>query len=216
MFARLLDITESREEKRAARLKKDFKRIFPADKQHLRWSHFRNEGGDRMLTIVRDEFFPFMRTNLQQHPLGRYLKDANCLIPSGNLLSRAVAAIEELPLTEGDAKGDIYEHLLSASSPPPASPGSSAPRATSSPPWWKCSIPKPTDTVCDPACGTGGFLISVMLYLYEKYSTPPWWRPMRRETNTTPATCSNPTSATSAAACSMASISTSPCSAPRP
>jgi type I restriction enzyme M protein len=31
--------------------------------------------------------------------------------------------------------------------------------------------PKPTDTVCDPACGTGGFLISVMLYLYEKYST---------------------------------------------
>ena len=112
MFARLLDITESRNEKRAGRLKKDFKRLFPEDKQHIRWSHFRNEGGDRMLAIVRDEFFPFMRTNLQQHPLGRYLKDANCLIPSGNLLSRAVAAIEELPLTEGDAKGDIYEHFL--------------------------------------------------------------------------------------------------------
>jgi hypothetical protein len=112
MFARLLDISESREEKRAVRLKKDFKRTFPADKQHLRWSHFSHEGGDRMLKIVRDEFFPFMRTNLQQHPLGRYLKDANCLIPSGNLLSRAVAAIDELPLTEGDAKGDIYEHLL--------------------------------------------------------------------------------------------------------
>lgn len=71
MFARLLDITESREEKRSARLKKDFKRTFPAEKQHLRWSHLRNEGGDRMLTIVRDEFFPCMRTNLQQHPLGR-------------------------------------------------------------------------------------------------------------------------------------------------
>ncbi|MEY4243145.1 MAG: hypothetical protein RLZZ245_730 [Verrucomicrobiota bacterium] len=87
MFARLLDITESRNEKRAGRLKKDFKRLFPEDKQHIRWSHFRNEGGDRMLTIVRDEFFPFMRTNLQQHPLGRYLKDANCLIPPGNLPS---------------------------------------------------------------------------------------------------------------------------------
>jgi type I restriction enzyme M protein len=74
MFARLLDITESREEKRGARLKKDFKRIFPADKQHLRWSHSRNHGGDRMLAIVRDEFFPFMRTNLQQHPLGRSLR----------------------------------------------------------------------------------------------------------------------------------------------
>lgn len=33
----------------------DFKRLFPANKQHIRWSHFRNEGGDRMLTIVRDE-----------------------------------------------------------------------------------------------------------------------------------------------------------------
>ena len=65
------------------------------------WIHLL--GGDDMLKVVRDEFFPFMRTNLQQHPLGRYLKDANCLIPSGNLLSRAVAAIEELPLTEGDA-----------------------------------------------------------------------------------------------------------------
>ena len=106
MFARLLDITESRNEKRAGRLKKDFKRLFPADKQHIRWSYFRNEGGDRMLSIVRDEFFPFMRTNLQQHPLGRYLKDANCLIPSGNLLSRAVAAIEELPLTEGEDQED--------------------------------------------------------------------------------------------------------------
>jgi type I restriction enzyme M protein len=40
MFARLLDITESREEKRSARLKKDFKRLFPADKQHLRWVPF--------------------------------------------------------------------------------------------------------------------------------------------------------------------------------
>lgn len=73
MFARLLDITESRNEKRAGPLKKNFKRLFPENKQHIRWSHFRNEGGDRMLSIVRDEFFPFMRTNLQEHPLGRYL-----------------------------------------------------------------------------------------------------------------------------------------------
>jgi type I restriction enzyme M protein len=64
MFARLLDISESREEKRASRLKKDFTPLFPENKQHIRWSHFRNEGGDRMLAIVRDEFFPVMRGNL--------------------------------------------------------------------------------------------------------------------------------------------------------
>ncbi|MCB1133343.1 MAG: SAM-dependent DNA methyltransferase, partial [Verrucomicrobiae bacterium] len=54
MFARLLDLSESRNEKRAARLKKDHKPVFPKSKQHLRWSHFKNEGGDQMLKIVRD------------------------------------------------------------------------------------------------------------------------------------------------------------------
>lgn len=170
MFARLLDINESRNEKRAGRLKKDFTRIFPEDKQRLRWSHFRNEGGDNMLKIVRDEFFPFMRTNLQQHPLGRYLKDANCLIPSGNLLSRAVAAVEEFPLTEGDIKGDLYEYLLGKLATAGIAGQFRSPRHIIRA-MVEMLDPKPTDTICDPACGTGGFLISVMLYLFEKYST---------------------------------------------
>jgi hypothetical protein len=29
-----------------------FKRIIPADKQHLRWFQFRNEGGDRILNLA--------------------------------------------------------------------------------------------------------------------------------------------------------------------
>jgi type I restriction enzyme M protein len=32
--------------------------------------------------------------------------------------------------------------------------------------------PKPTDLVGDPACGTGGFLVAVMQYLLEKYTSP--------------------------------------------
>jgi|GEM_PF-2563586 len=56
-----------------------------------------------MLRVVRDEFFPFLRTEIQQHcALGKFLKAANCLIPSGNLLVRAVNAIDGLPLTQGD------------------------------------------------------------------------------------------------------------------
>jgi len=170
MFARLQDINESRNEKRAGRLKKDFTPIFPEDKQRLRWSHFRNEGGDNMLKIVRDEFFPFMRTNLQQHPLGRYLKDANCLIPSGNLLSRAVAAVEEFPLTEGDIKGDLYEYLLGKLATAGIAGQFRSPRHIIRA-MVEMLDPKPTDTICDPACGTGGFLISVMLYLFEKYTS---------------------------------------------
>ncbi|MBC8463811.1 MAG: type I restriction-modification system subunit M N-terminal domain-containing protein [Deltaproteobacteria bacterium] len=40
MFARLLDIREAREEKKAKRTHKDFRRTFPKSKQHLRWSQF--------------------------------------------------------------------------------------------------------------------------------------------------------------------------------
>nr|WP_272212339.1 class I SAM-dependent DNA methyltransferase [Marinicella sp. W31]MDC2878255.1 class I SAM-dependent DNA methyltransferase [Marinicella sp. W31] len=32
--------------------------------------------------------------------------------------------------------------------------------------------PKPTDTIGDPACGTGGFLVGVMDYLLETYTSP--------------------------------------------
>ena len=172
MFARLLDLTESRNEKRAERLKKDFKRIFPKGQQHLRWSYFRNEGGDKMLQIVRDEFFPFMRTEIQQHSaLGQFLKDANCLIPSGNLLVRAVNAIEELPLTQGDTKGDLYEYLLGKLSTAGIAGQFRTPRHIIRA-MVEILDPKPTDTICDPACGTAGFLIGVMEYLKEKYSTP--------------------------------------------
>jgi type I restriction enzyme M protein len=173
MFARLLDISESREEKRAARLKKEhFKRVFPASKQHLRWSQLRQLGGDEMLRVVRDEFFPFLRTEIQQHSaLGQFLKDANSLIPSGNLLVRAVNAIEELPLTQGDTKGDLYEYLLSKLSTAGISGQFRTPRHIIRA-MAEVLDPKPTETICDPACGTAGFLIGIMEYLKEKFSTP--------------------------------------------
>src|SRR6476646_4950433 len=57
MFARLLDINETREEHRARRTKRDFSRRFSDDEQHLRWSQFRHLGGEKMLALVRDEVF---------------------------------------------------------------------------------------------------------------------------------------------------------------
>jgi type I restriction enzyme M protein len=172
MFIRLLDITESRNEKRAARLGKSFKRIFPENKQHFRWSHFRNQGGETMLKVVRDAVFPFLRTEMpERSAVGKFLKDANCLIPNGNLLVRAVNAIEDLPLTQGDTKGDLYEYLLSKLSTAGIAGQFRTPRHIIRA-MVEMIDPKPTDTICDPACGTGGFLVGVMDYLKEKYSSP--------------------------------------------
>ncbi len=173
MFARLLDLTETRNEKRAARLKKPIGNpVFSKKQQHLRWSQFKNLSGDEMLELVRDELFPYLREEIQNHSaLGKFLKDANCLIPSGSLLVRAVNAIEELPLTQGDTKGDLYEYLLSKLSTAGISGQFRTPRhiirAMN-----EIIDPKPTDTICDPACGTAGFLIGAMEYLQEKFSTP--------------------------------------------
>ena len=172
MFARLLDISESRNEKRASRLKQDYKPVFPKNKQHLRWSQFKNEGGDEMLKLVRDELFPFLRSEIQQHSaLGKFLKDANCLIPSGNLLVRAVNSIEALPLEQGDTKGDLYEYLLGKLATAGIAGQFRTPRHIIRA-MAEILDPKPTDTICDPACGTAGFLIGTMEYLKEKFSTP--------------------------------------------
>jgi type I restriction enzyme M protein len=62
MFARLLDIRETREEKKAIRTQKPFNRIFPEDKQDLRWSQFKNfTPAETMLAHVRDKVFPHFK-----------------------------------------------------------------------------------------------------------------------------------------------------------
>ena len=181
MFARLLDLTESRNESRAQKLGQPFKGTFPENKQYLRWSNFRNLGGDEMLKIVRDEFFPFMRTEItHRSSLGLFLKDANCLIPTGNLLVRAVNAIEELPLTQGDTKGDLYEYLLSKLSTAGIAGQFRTPRHII-----RAMIeildPQPTDRCCDPAAGTAGFLVAIIEYLIEKFSSPELIEEIRNE-----------------------------------
>ena len=107
MFARLLDIRETREEKKAKRTRKDFKRIFPKGKQNLRWSQFKNvTPAAEMLRLMRDEVFPhFKEVMLNGGALAEYMKDAQLMIQKPNLLVSAVNMIDKLPLTEGDTKG---------------------------------------------------------------------------------------------------------------
>ena len=59
MYARLLDINESRDENRFKRSgKRENPPRFKEDEQHLRWSQFRHLGSDQMLPLVRDKVFP--------------------------------------------------------------------------------------------------------------------------------------------------------------
>ena len=172
MFSRLLDITESRNEKRAARTGKPFKRIFAEDQQELRWSHFKQLGADQMLPLVRDLVFPHFKTvAMEGAKYGEYMKDAQLMIQKPSLLVSAVNMVDALPLTEGDTKGDLYEYLLSKLTTAGINGQFRTPRHII-----RLMIemldPKPTETVADPACGTGGFLVGVMEYLLRSHTSP--------------------------------------------
>lgn len=90
MFSRMLDITESRNERMAKRTRKPFKRIFPETEQGqaLRWSQFKQLGADAMLPMVRDQVFPHFKTiaemdtseGTQKTTFQEYFKDAQLMI----------------------------------------------------------------------------------------------------------------------------------------
>ncbi len=170
MFARLLDVTETKNEARAARTKKDFKHVFGPKQQHLRWSQFRHVKAEQMLKVVRDEVFPHFRSLDGGTTFGEYMADAQLMIQKPSLLVSAVNMIDALPITEGDAKGDLYEYLLSKLTTAGINGQFRTPRHIIR---FMVEMldPKPTETVGDPACGTAGFLVGVMQYLLEKYSS---------------------------------------------
>jgi type I restriction enzyme M protein len=170
MFARLLDVAEARNEKRAERTGKPFDRKFKSKQQKLRWSHFRHLKADQMLPLVRDEVFEHFRVLNGGTTFGEYMKDAQLMIQKPNLLVTAVNMVEALPLTEGDTKGDLYEYLLSKLTTAGINGQFRTPRHIIR---FMVEMldPQPTETIGDPACGTAGFLVGVLQYLYEKHTS---------------------------------------------
>jgi len=172
MFARMLDMREVAAERRARRTgQEDWDRIFPPDKQHLRWSHLINLGAEEQLIIVQGEMFRFFREDaVKKSTLGKYLQDAQCVIQKASLLKTAINMINDLPLMQGDTKGDLYEYLLSKLTTAGVAGQFRTPRHVIRAMVEMLDV-KPTEAVCDPACGTGGFLIETMEYLKRTHSS---------------------------------------------
>lgn len=172
MFARLLDINETRDENRMKRTGKSFQRRFSGKEQNLRWSQFRHLGAENMLPLVRDQVFPhFRKTSTSSAAFAEFMKDAQLMIQKPSLLVKAVNLIDQFPLTEGDRKGDLYEYLLSKLTTAGINGQFRTPRHIIRL-MVDIMAPKPTEVICDPACGTGGFLVQVMQHLMEAYTSP--------------------------------------------
>lgn len=172
MFARLLDFKETLNENKSKLTGLPFKRIFSTGEQHIRWESFRHLEAEEMLKLVRDEVFPhFKRAFTNGSTLSEYMKDAQLMVVRPGLLVTAVNAIHELPLNQGDTKGDLYEYLLSKLQTSGIAGQFRTPRHIIN---MMINIidPQPTDLICDPACGTAGFLVGVMEYLNKNYTSP--------------------------------------------
>lgn len=180
MFLRLLDIAEMRNEKKAARSKKPFKRVYQENEQHLRWHRLRSKSGEELLALMtkprsKDDpvggVFPHLKAMTdEQTTFGAFMKDAQFLVVKPQLLVKAMELIEELPLEKGDTKGDLYEYMLGKLT----TAGINGQFRT--PPhiirmMVEIVDPHPDWRICDPACGTGGFLVRTMEYLQKKYTS---------------------------------------------
>lgn len=181
-FCRMLDEAESNREKAAKKSGQPYKPLFFAkDQQHLRWSALRHLTGEELLTRVRDEVFPFLRSldktrNVNgdndgaKIGLGELMKDAQLLVVKATLLKTAISAVDELDMGNTDAKGNLYEYLLSKLQTAGINGQFRTPR-------WiiqkmvEMLSPKPTDIIGDPACGTAGFLVACMEYLRRTHTT---------------------------------------------
>ncbi len=116
----------------------------------------------------------------QEFAYVRYMQNAVFLINNSNLLDEAVKAIDEIYLVikkqqeEGqgfqDTQGDVYEYLLNEIGQSGKNGQFRTPRHLIQ---LMCEILDPdwTDTICDPACGTGGFLLGAYQHILTKYSS---------------------------------------------
>jgi type I restriction enzyme M protein len=175
LFLKRLDDLHTTREKRANRLDEPLKDpIFGEDEQHLRWRNFRHRDPEEMFEIVSQEAFPFIK-EMHGDPeadgassYANHMQDAVFMIPNANLLSSAVEQIDDLPLQDRDTKGDLYEHMLSKLNTAGQNGQFRTPRHIIEM-MVEIVEPEPNDVVCDPACGTGGFLIGVGEYLRDEH-----------------------------------------------
>ncbi|MGW0436705.1 type I restriction-modification system subunit M [Micromonospora sp. NPDC003197] len=178
LFIRRLDDLQQLEENKANRLGKPIERaIFPdgVDPQgrkyaELRWSRFKNAEPGEMFKIVGEHVFPFLRTlGGDGSTYSTHMKDARFTIPNAALLSRVVDMLDDIPMDERDTKGDLYEYMLGKIATAGHNGQFRTPRHIIQL-MVEMTAPGPDDTICDPACGTAGFLVEASEYVRREHS----------------------------------------------
>ncbi len=182
MFIHDLDATDNQRAKESAMLGLPHKSIFAGEVQvgertiageQLKWSVFHDFPAAQMYSVMQEWVFPFIKTLHadKDSAYAKYMGDAIFKIPTPLMLDKVVTAMDGIyedveQLHSTDARGDIYEYLLSKIATAGVNGQFRTPRHII-----RMIVdmmePQATDVICDPACGTSGFLVAAGEYLKE-------------------------------------------------
>ena len=197
IFIRALDEREQENESMENLLGTKQPRIFPQSElgQSMRWSRFKNQDPQRIFQIVSQLVFPAIKKmrggklpeidvqgNIIDLDVGaqeagdltsfsRYMEDAMFLIPTPQVLQKVVSGLDDLYTNDVknlDIQGDLYEYMLGKLSTAGRNGQFRTPKQIRDM-MVNLIAPTPDDLICDPACGTAGFLISSSEFIRGKY-----------------------------------------------
>ena len=183
MFIHDLDDSDNLRAKEAAMLGLPYKSVFAEqvqvgdrtiEGQQLKWSVFHDFPAGRMYSVVQEWVFPFIK-NLhgdKNSAYSKYMDDAIFKLPTPLMLSKVVDSLDDIykimsDSQSADVRGDVYEYLLAKIASAGVNGQFRTPRHIIRM-MVELMDPKADEVICDPACGTSGFLVTAGEYLKEK------------------------------------------------
>lgn len=196
MFIHDLDETDNMRAKESVMLGLPYKSIFADEVEigeraiegnQLKWSVFRDMPAAKMYSIMQEWVFPFIKElhGNKESAYSKYMGDAIFKLPTPLVLSKVVDSLDEIYKSmkevEGmDIRGDVYEYLLSKIASAGRNGQFRTPRHIIRM-MVELMEPKADDIICDPACGTSGFLVSAAEYLKETKKEEIFYNKDRKE-----------------------------------
>lgn len=198
MFIRSLDEKELETEEFENMTGEQLPKIFPQSVagQSMRWSKFKDRDSREIFDIVSQRVFPAIKhmkyerlpdfneqgemievpeeaekTEEGGTAFARYMEDAMFLIPTPQILQKIITGLDDLyehDIAELDMQGDLYEYMLGKLATAGKNGQFRTPKQIREM-MVELMQPTPDDTICDPACGTAGFLVSASEYIRKHY-----------------------------------------------
>lgn len=138
--------------------------------ESLRWHVFKNTNSTDMFNTIRNDVFPFIKTlnSGKESAYSRFMENATFLVQNPRILTKIVDDIDDLDMNDRDAMGDVYEYILGKMAASGNNGQFRTPRHIIR---MMVSLMEPTltDTICDPAMGSAGFIVESAKYVKEHY-----------------------------------------------